>query len=429
MEVFLSDNTRRHICRIGFVLCCALPTLLCLKLVIFPETTDQWSSQLRDRFGLINTLGSVEPLTPSRIDFHELALGVGRFESRLNIDHASFESVEEGLAFNFSNAEGSVSAFWGAIEAIAQNIKWVSKNTTPVVLRFETVTLLESTAADSRSTVWRDVCVGIEQRGNLISVSFVPGRMIQNSDTENQNVQLTCTLDSKQTVWALDATGFELPIWVLRPVVAAVRAFNEEAKLQNGVASLVNRDDQWSGELKGSLIDMDLGHLVGKNFDTLLSGEAVIHVDQLRFLNNRIEYLKGDLHSPVGTIGSTLIQGCHHVFGMRQVESFGNKVLESYTDLRFGFQLEREKIALFGMKSGAVLNDRDGNAALIAQHGRSWPNSKIIQLFGWPAYRVNPRVTGLARHLVISPLLEGDRPIMPRTARSDEVGVETFFNR
>ena len=429
MEVFLSDNARRYICRIGFVVCCALPTLLCLKVALFPKTVDQWSIQLRDQLGVISTIGAVDTLTPYRTDFRELAFGIGRFDSRLTIDQASLQSLDEGCFFDFSHASGSVQAFWESIQAMAQNIKWVSKDERPIVLHFRNLTLLESIAKASRSTVWQDVQVEINQRGRLVSVEFTPERSTQNLESEDQQAILKCTLDSKQQTWSLNAMGHELPMWVLQPIVFPTRAFDEDTVLQNAVASLVYRDAKWSGEMKGSLKNTDLTHLVGRNFDASISGKAVIHVDQLRILNNRIEYLKGDLHSPEGTIGSTLLQACQNVFGMRQMASFGNKPIESYSDLRFGFQLERDKIALFGMKSGAVLNDVEGNTALIAQHGRAWPNTAIIQLFGWPAYRVNPRVTGLARHLVISPLVEVEQPKKPRTARSGEVGEQPFFNR
>lgn len=429
MEVFLSDNARRYICRIGFVLCCALPTLLCLKVALFPKTVGQWSVQIRDQLGMTNTVGSVDTLTPSRTDFHDLTLGVGHFNSRLNIDHASLKWLDEGFSFDFTNAEGSVQAFWESIQAIVQNVKWVSKNERPVVLYFAKVTLLESIEEASRSTVWKDVCVEIKQRGRSVSLEFVPGRSVQNPDSENRTVRLQCTLDSKQQAWVLNAAGHELPMWVLQPMISPARVFNEDAILQNAVASLVYQDHQWSGEFKGSLKNIDLDHLVGKHFDASLSGKAIVHVDLLRIQNNRIEYLKGDLHSPAGTIGSPLLQACHHAFGMKMVESFGFKPIEPYSDLRFGFQLESDKIALFGMKSGAVLNDLKGNGMLIAQHGRFWPNSAIIQLFGWPAHRFNPRVTGLAHHLIISPVLEVDRQENPQTARSAEVGEGTFFNR
>lgn len=429
MEVFLSDNARRYICRIGFVVCCALPTLLCLKVALFPKTVAQWSVQLREQLGVINTIGAVNTLTPYRTDFRDLAFGIGRFDSRLTIDHASLRSLDEGCFFDFSHASGSVQAFWESIQAMAQNIKWVSKVERPVVLRFGKITLLESTADTCRSTVWQDVRVEINQRGRLVSVEFTPERSPSDLESENQHATLECMLDSKQQTWSLNAMGHELPMWVLQPIVFPAQAFDEDTILENAVASLVDRNDQWSGEIKGSLKNTDLNHLVGRNFDASVSGKAVIHVDQLRILNNRIEYLKGDLHSPAGTIGSTLLQACQYVFGMRQMASFGNEPIESYSDLRFGFQLERDKIALFGMKSGAVLNDVEGNAALIAQHGRAWPNTTIIQLFGWPAYRVNPRVTGLARHLVISPLVEVEQPKKSRTARSGEVGEQPFFNR
>lgn len=426
MDVMLSDNMKRLLCRTGFVLLCAIPTFLSVKAILLPPTSHQWSGKFQQQFGVINRIGDVQTVSPQRTDFAELQIGADRFSSRLTIDAASLQTLNDGKTLFIENATGSVSAFWDAMIRITETVSWSGKSDRPVRLHFGRMTFVENEAPDAPTCAWDDLQIAITQKGQLLSATFTSNQHTAAWTEEENVVRMECRTDQQGKTWFVDATGFRIPAWVLKHAVPSVATLNKTAELADARATLVDDNGLWSGEIRGQILDVDLKEVVAARFGNFIQGRALVNIQSAKIANNRIHTMQGDLYSSSGAVGARLLSACTQFLGMELVEPFG-QTEEQFTDLRLGFKIRQDQIAIYGMESGAVVNDENGNRMLIAQVGKDWPVTSLIRLVSWPAEYSNSNAAALANHLTMPSILVDPKLQLERTAQQEEVGDGTFF--
>ena len=431
MEVMLGDNTKRMLCRAGFLLLCAIPTLLCVRATIFPKSVNHWSAEIQHQFGVINRIGHVQLRSPNQTEFHDLRIGSDRFQSRLNIDKASLWVRSDAKTLVIENARGSVSAFWNTMNRIVESVAWSGNSDRDVCLQFETMTFLDNEHQSGAAFTWNDLRISISKQGQHLVATFVCDQHTDRFMENESVVRLERTVTEQGINWSIVAVGYRIPCWVLKHVIPAAASLNSSAEFADVEANLVCQNELWSGGLlSGRLMDADLDQLVARRFGRVLTGRVLVNVHSLQIRNNRIESMDGDLYSQSGVIGSSLLNAFTHSLGMQLVEPFDQSTgNENYTDLRFGFRINRDQIAIYGMESGAVLNDATGHSILIAQHGQNHPVSSLLNLVSWPAARINANAAALSRYLVVSPIDDYRYEALPRTSKHEQAGSETFFNR
>ncbi|QEG24370.1 hypothetical protein [Mariniblastus fucicola] len=74
MKNDLSDNQKRTICRLLFLLFCALPTFTTVYFATHQRTPDQWAKLLQAELGVETSIGIVETPRPGEIWFHDVKL-------------------------------------------------------------------------------------------------------------------------------------------------------------------------------------------------------------------------------------------------------------------------------------------------------------------------------------------------------------------
>jgi len=102
MSSNLSDNQRRTICRLAFLLLCVLPTALTIYFATHKRTPDQWAQLLQAELGVQTSIGAVETPLPDELVFRDLKLfdndGQPIFESLVakvtlgNVNRIAFQS-------------------------------------------------------------------------------------------------------------------------------------------------------------------------------------------------------------------------------------------------------------------------------------------------------------------------------------------------
>ncbi len=74
MENDLSDNQRRFICRVVFLLVCALPTIAIVYFAAHQRTADQWAQLVQAELGVEASIGGVESPLPGQYIFRDVKL-------------------------------------------------------------------------------------------------------------------------------------------------------------------------------------------------------------------------------------------------------------------------------------------------------------------------------------------------------------------
>ncbi len=387
MDVMLSDNARRFLCRIGFVVLCVIPTLWCAKAVLFPRGHGEWSAQLQQQFGVASQLGRVSTLSPQRTDFFDLLVGAAAYETRVIIDHASLQNQHDGRLLQIAHARGSSAAIWLMLQQMTTALSRSGKSDRPQRIHLETVTFLQPDGTATPNGIWHQLTILVENQGRSCTASFVPGqRPTDNADGESAEptrVTLQRNIDAHGNHWYLDARGSHLPIGLIQGGLPILRTVNPDAVVVNGLASLVEVNGQWSGEVRGQLAGIDLNHVIARNFGTPISGMATATITSAVIADSQLLEIEGHLYSQSGTIGSDLLDGCVQCLGMQMVQPHGGQD-QPFRDLRFGFVIRNHALAIFGHQAGAIALGESSESLLIPQHGQPHPVNNLFALLAWP---------------------------------------------
>lgn len=68
----MSDNSRRTVCRLAFILLCALPLSLVIYRIVHPVSNTQWQQAIKANLGVATQIGSVETPLPFVTVFHDI---------------------------------------------------------------------------------------------------------------------------------------------------------------------------------------------------------------------------------------------------------------------------------------------------------------------------------------------------------------------
>ena len=68
----ISDNSRRTVCRLAFILLCAIPLSLVIYRILHPVSHNQWQQAIKANLGIATQIGSVETPLPFVTVFHDI---------------------------------------------------------------------------------------------------------------------------------------------------------------------------------------------------------------------------------------------------------------------------------------------------------------------------------------------------------------------
>jgi hypothetical protein len=106
--------------------------------------------------------------------------------------------------------------------------------------------------------------------------------------------------------------GGELPCDLLAAGLSELGAFGSRSRFRGYIWA--NQDpgeptiDNWSGEIRGQLLGIDLDQLVSERFPHKLSGAADVSIQNARFQHGRLEEASGTIAAGPGVVGRSLLQ-------------------------------------------------------------------------------------------------------------------------
>ncbi|MGI9518543.1 MAG: hypothetical protein ACR2NP_15920, partial [Pirellulaceae bacterium] len=406
MDVMLSDNAKRFLCRLGFVALCIIPTVWCLKYILFPPTDAQWAAQLQQQFGVANQPGEVRVLSPQRTDLSDWVLGNGDFESHVIIDQASLQNRHDGRLLHITQAAGSPAAIWHMLNRMTWQLSRTSKSDRPQRVLFESVSFLQADGKVMPGGTWKQLNLLVGDQGRRWTISFLPAELAPtNAEEDTKTVTIKRTADAHGYHWYVDARGWQLPVALLQAGIPILHGVNPDAVMINGLASLRENQGRWSGEVRGQIGGIDLEYVVQRNFGTAISGVATATITSAIIADNRLQEIEGHLISSSGVIGADLLAGFRECLAMQIVQPYGGQD-QTYRDLRFGFLMRNHALAIFADEAGAIAHSDDGHAMLIPPHGQPHPVNNLFALLAWPhqhffATPLTPNVASLAQRIAL----------------------------
>jgi len=256
MEKNLSDNQRRTICRVLFLLVCALPTFATVYFATHQRTANDWAQLLKAELGVETSIGVVETPRPGEMLFHDVKLYGDDGD-------VIFESVKAKVLIGNENriefqnliqiTRKGLSEFLD--EAPARLVK-TRANFKPWIVTFQDVEIEDEDDQnfENRPFYLSDVNVVIRSGGNgthLTASASNLGTIDFSRSPGNERApvgQLEVRIDTHRN---------PVPCWLAKDWFPDLRQLGSQAHF-SGFAAIHSSDGMASSSLDGDFVGVDL---------------------------------------------------------------------------------------------------------------------------------------------------------------------------
>ncbi len=386
MDVKLSDNLRRLICRAGFLLLCLLPTLLTARWILFPVTGSQWATRIHQHLGIQAQVAHISTPTPQRTEFGPITLGEPDGPWCVRIDTAVLDNGTAGRVLQLGTVTGSAAAVARTLRLIDRRTDAAWHSDRPLLVQIDRILLHRSGQDDSGHGELTAVSMQIERPGDRWHAEFVWASATRPPAT----CSVRRTRDTEQTSWQIECSEPGMPGWVVGAFCPLLEIAGLET-LVAGRASLFQRVTGWSGEISDlQLSGVDLTHLVYRRFGQPLTGRANIRIPEASIVENRLTRISGDVHAWSGIVGAGFLHACQKFAGMTIVAPWGDTDVP-YSQLRFGFRIHDFQLALFApADNDCMVTATDGSKVLIPRSGHPFPVTSLLGILAGPRSQLAP---------------------------------------
>lgn len=379
----------RLLCRVGFVLFCAAPTVTTLGwTLLVGRTIFTQAEQTACKQALSTQLGL-------QVDFTDMSRDIGGAivlsnlrisdpETRAEILRAKTVQAEQGsrgLVLVCSYVEANtdqLASDWrtlhegllrrrislpGDLFIVADRISFVRRGRGDQSQRAETFT---------------DVSCELLQheRGADFSARF---RRAGEANSKLAELHIKRTIESAttQTRVSLNTHRTAMPCWLLSEEFSGLKNLGEDCQFA-GKLWVQGLGANWEGDVGGRFTNVDLERYVGSQFPHRLSGRAELVLDPpAKFREGRLAEAIGILRSPRGTIGRELLKAASDQLDLEWTRDAGRNGL--YTELAIGFRMTSQGLSISGLcdSPGAIVVDSQG-PLLVEQDRRPVPVVNLV---------------------------------------------------
>jgi hypothetical protein len=359
----LYDQTRRRLCLAAFCLLCIAPTVCVVGWCIawqLPGTLRAESRRLGQSLGLDASLEGLRHLRPGVVLYEGLKLSdpeTGQPVFRCN----SLEVTRTEV----TDAEGRrrpafvLAASQPEFEAAAADRLGQLLHGTLTAQNSQPETEFRWTAGELTVRAGEGPLTLSAVEG---AVEFLPGGLQARTafrlpgDKTAQPVRLRVTRNRQISPPAsgleLDTGGSELPCSLMGLVVPEVRALGPASRFRGHLVA-VQSAGGWEGEVRGSLLGLDLDNLVSNHFPHRLSGHADMMIEHARFQGGRLEEATATVSAGPGVVSRSLLRAAVERLRLQPAaEPSGTGDLIRYEQLAFALSIDAQGLRLEGRAPG-----------------------------------------------------------------------------
>ena len=263
MEQNLSDNQRRTICRVLFLLLCALPTLATVYFATHQRTAKDWAQILQAELGVDTSIGVVETPRPGEMVFHDVQLkdvtGEVIFVSlkaKVTLGNINEIEFQNPIQINRKGLNGFLK------EASARLVK-SRADFKPWSVKFQDVQIVDGPDPS------------FQNQGFYLQDVHVAGRDGQNGIHITASAYGLGAIDFSRAPYGSKYEGqFEIkintnenavPCWLAADWFPELKQLGTQAHFKGG-AAINSRGGSMYSSLSGSFVGVDLSRMPGINF-------------------------------------------------------------------------------------------------------------------------------------------------------------------
>ena len=364
----MHERTRRQVCRAGFLLFAAVPTVatvLWAAAVHSPgyvaAQRGRWQAALERHLGLTITIDAIEYPQPGltrlqRVQIFDPESGALLATVR-SLDTAVIENGRFAYLAHSEIAEGALPRLAAAFSEHVL-VQWPQGGQLKLVAGEVTLSVpdRDATLRDLRCTVEGPVT------GPTCRLQFsLPG-------TPGSTVHATC-LRNRQMVppevrWSLDTQTASIHSSLAAALLPGTDCLGAEWSFRGRLEAGYSAGGA-TGTFEGALANVDLDRLVTGRFPHKLSGTAQVGLRSLRFDQGRVVSANGELACHGGTISRSLLMSLEAALGMQDAGDWieREEPLLRFEELGIAFELDESSFVLRGQcaeQPGVVLRDERG---------------------------------------------------------------------
>ena len=313
----MSDNQRRLICRLLFLLLCAAPTLIVVYRICHPPSANSWARDIQSQLGVVTAVDSVETRNPSvtilrGVSFSDPEIGPILSAMEIRIEYGETNRIIIPHSVKLTNA-GIIQLF----QTVNNNLIRAHAADRPWRIEFLKHTVIEESIVSQRTgdqpqsllieNLQVDVVPMVE--GTMTQLAFqLPTTQFDHAEPNTDRPWVICKFDRshpdnsdlKNQQWlGMNTNQVELPCWLLGDLIPEIQhlglgchfAGYVDINTQSGVAT---------GQFAGRFKQIDTSTLLGSE-TSIATGNYQVDVKQC-LINGDIDSLDAFLIHPNGLV-------------------------------------------------------------------------------------------------------------------------------
>jgi len=390
----LHETSQRRVCRVAFIACAAVPTLITLVWIAYslrPWRESDWQRTLSQQLHVHGSVENVISLRPGNLRLIDVQLADLRSQMplvALNEVRTRWRGSELTLIADQLLIE---SASFPSLAATLAT--WMSAADLPAVQL--QASRLKIEGPSQQTVLLRDVRMQSQQKAGQTQQLAIQAMLLMGEQREAAHpLKLVIQQSATRTTATLHTDAGRLPSWLLVDVLPSVARCDEASF--SGSVRLEGNARNVSGSLRGRIAGLSLSDWLGPASPHTVRGLAQVELDQLTWNGDRVVSAHGNLRGANGAVGDSLlieaVKRLYCVAGSNVVlDSAPDERLLSFDELACEFHISDAGITLKGkcaslaIDSPGCLLTAGGRALLLEPTYSNMPVAQLVQLLSQAA--------------------------------------------
>lgn len=373
----LSDNQRRALCRLVFLLVCALPTAAVVYSIVHQPGPVQWERFIQAQLGIKVRIESVETPAPA----HTILRGVRFPESALGITTQSSDLVIEEIAIFSSSEGGKISivhpvaiptdALTRVVNRCSQHLEHSNLGSFPLQIDFSKISLTDS---ESRTAdlIMQPAGLVIERISGTPEQpeSYIQVQLLTRLPAENpENLFKLLFQKTARNQYVKVETNGAVPCRLFEHWQNDL-SWLARSRFRGNVEFWINSEHEVDGFVSGDLTGVALDKLAGA-YGLPLRGNCNLSAIECRIVDSQIDTARFHVSSNrQGTVGRSFLQSARSLGIRARMEPEADAL--KYRTLDFDVTIDNGFFTLTGLNS-MLAGDETGAAVVSCENDTKMP--------------------------------------------------------